>query len=161
MATTTFTLDVSYAQVAVFTAGMETPFNDWTDLHVAQGFSWRPESVSFRTLDEAGALKVHVEAGAPIDMATSTAKRIIRVPFTVSDPGKIEVASIGGSAMLRASPGAYEITFEHGSDPTMGMWCKLYFRRTEDIVTPAILRADDELSPGEQLVMTAEPARYG
>lgn len=159
MATGTFTLDVSYAQVAVFTAGMEAPFNDWTDLHVAQGFSRRSESVSFRTLDEGGALKIYVETDASFDMAKSTAKRIIRVPFTVSDPGEIEVASIGGSAMLRLSPGAYEITFEHGSDPTRGMWCKLYFRRTADVVMPAILRADDELSPGEQLVMTAEPAR--
>lgn len=44
-------LEVDYNQVAVFSSGLANPFNDWEERHVGQGFSWRPESVSFRTLE--------------------------------------------------------------------------------------------------------------
>lgn len=53
-------VDVSYSQLGVFVAGPLKPFNDWTDKHVAQGFAWRPESVSFRTLVEAGSHSVEI-----------------------------------------------------------------------------------------------------
>ena len=45
-----FIIDVSYSQIAVFNSELENPFNDWTDQHVLQGFSWREESGSFKTL---------------------------------------------------------------------------------------------------------------
>jgi len=158
MTTTTFSLEVSYSQMAVFVAGIDNPFNDWTDQHLAQGFSWRPESVSFMTLDEIGTLVVDVERNTPFDAAGSHALRIIRVPFTVPESGSVEVASIGGSATLRMEPGRYELTFEHGRDGGGGMWCKLHFRATADIVAAAILRADDQLQPSGELLMKAEPA---
>lgn len=52
----TFPLEVVYAHVAVFDARSRHPFNDWSDTHVAQGFAWRPGSVSFATLEPAGKL---------------------------------------------------------------------------------------------------------
>jgi len=157
MTTATLSLEISYSQVSVFAAGLVNPFNDWTDQHVAQGFSWRPESVSFLTLDDAGTLVVDVERGTAFDTAGSPAPRIIRVPFTVPESGRVEVASISSSASLQIAPGGYELTFEHGRDEG-GMWCKLHFKPTDDGLAAAILRADDQLHAGDELLMEAEPA---
>ena len=55
-----FDLFASYSQVSVFMAKLDSPFNDWEQEHVEQGFAWREGSVSFATLEEAGTL--HCEA---------------------------------------------------------------------------------------------------
>ena len=83
-------LDVEYRQIAVFTAKLAKPFNDWTEEHVRQGFAWRSGSVSFQTLDD-GPIDVAVIVGAAA-IATD-ASRAIRVPFRVDRPGKIEIAT--------------------------------------------------------------------
>jgi Competence protein J (ComJ) len=150
-------LNTSYSQFAVFDRHIDRPFNDWTDEHVAQGFSWRPGSVSFRTLDDSGKLSVETSTDARFDPASSTAIRVVRVPFTVPHHGELEIGSIGDSAYLYLEPGEYELTFEHGRE-TNGLWAKLYFRRTGMPVEPIVLRADAALDPGQTLVMKAEPA---
>jgi hypothetical protein len=154
----TFSIDVSYSQLAVFMADLTNPFNDWTDAHVAQGFSWRPGSVSFKTLDETGTLTATVSTDASFDDAISNALRVIRVPFVVTDCGDVEVASPGSATTLPLPPGNYELTFEHGKDEGGIMWCKLYFRRVEALGPARVLRADQELCPSEELIMTAESA---
>lgn len=58
-AVASFSLEIAYGQIGVFDASLAQPFNDWTDAHVRQGFSWRSGSVSFRTLEGAGAIAVH------------------------------------------------------------------------------------------------------
>jgi|HubBroStandDraft_6_1064221.scaffolds.fasta_scaffold904258_2 hypothetical protein len=150
-------LNISYAQFAVFDRHIDRPFNDWTDEHAGQGFSWRPGSVSFRTLDDSGELTVETSTEARFDQASSTATRVVRVPFTVPDHGELEIGSIGDSAYLRLEPGEYELTFEHGRE-TDGMWAKLYFWLVGRPVEPAVLRADAALDPGQRLLMEAEPA---
>lgn len=63
-----FTLDISYSQLAVFQKGMENPFNDWEDTHVNQGFAWRPGSVSFGSLlaDEESFIQINTKSQVEI-----------------------------------------------------------------------------------------------
>jgi len=155
---TTFDLDISYAQLAVFDSKLEAPFSDWTNEHVAQGFAWRPSSVSFGTLHSSGTIRVEVFRYRSFRGDASLAERIILVPFAVPEHGAIEIASIGSSAALELPPGDYALTFEHGCDAAGIMWSNFYFCPELGLVKPQILRADAELSPPEVLVMTAEPA---
>lgn len=152
-------LEISYSQVAVFNASMENPFNHWTQEHVRQGFSWRPGSVSFRTLREAGSIQLEVETSKSGRDYDSGADRIILVPFTVLDPGQLEIASIADSRVVELPPGEYALTFEHGIEcSTRKMWARLVWTPAETSVAARVLRADSELSPGDELLMDASPA---
>jgi Competence protein J (ComJ) len=148
-------LDVSYGQVAIFQSRLPDPFNDWQDAHVRQGFSWRPGSVSFRTLDD-GSLKVEVGQGTP--PIEADAVRVIRVPFTVDESGEVEVATISQAKLLELKPGTYSLTFEHGRMQQGQMWCRLYWEKVQAQVSAKVLRADPELAPEEVLLMEAQPA---
>jgi hypothetical protein len=153
-----FDLDISYTQLAVFDSTLATPFNDWTDDHVDQGFAWRPGSVSFGTLESGGEIHINVFRSRELEERASMAERILVVPFTVPAHGAIEIASIGSRAVLDLQAGEYELTFEHGHDLKGVMWANFYFRPVESPVIPRILRADAELRPPAALVMTANPA---
>ncbi|HTE55125.1 MAG TPA: competence protein ComJ [Kofleriaceae bacterium] len=154
----TFSVEVSYAQLAVFDSTLAAPFNDWTDDHVNQGFAWRPGSVSFGTLDSAGPVVVEVLRSRTVDESKSAAERIIAVPFSVPEHGNIEIASIAGGVPLQIPPGEYELMFEHGRGPDHGMWANFYFRRVPAPALARVVRADAALVPPPVLVMTAEPA---
>lgn len=150
-------IQVAYTQLAVFDAQLASPFNDWTDAHVAQGFSWRPGSVSFATLDGSGPLKLRVIASTLFDEQSSLGERVIRVPFRVPEHGEIEVGSVGDSAQVALKPGEYDLVFEHGHEDGE-MWANLYFAGVLSTSPPRIIRADSELHPAEALLMQAEPA---
>lgn len=152
-----FSLEVSYAQLAVFASDLANPFNDWTDDHVAQGFSWRPGSVSFATLDPAGKIAVRVTRTSTVDLGAARAERVIAVPFTVRQ-GALEIATITGALPARLPPGEYELTFAHGRCPGGGMWATLNFRAVDESIKPRIVLADAALSPPPELIMTAQPA---
>ena len=108
-----FTLDISYSQVAVFDRSLARPFNFWTARHVSQGFAWRSGSVAFRTLAEGGLHRVTVTVTrAAIDMPAD-AVRIIQVPFEVPSSGNVEVASISDSSALQIPTQLYELRFEY------------------------------------------------
>jgi hypothetical protein len=47
MEKTSFVLQVSHSQIAVFDSAMAQPFSAWSDMHVNQGFAWRAGAVSF------------------------------------------------------------------------------------------------------------------
>jgi Competence protein J (ComJ) len=152
-----FIIDVSYNQVSVFDANLDDPFNDWSDEHVAQGFAWRPGSVSFGTLENAGTLAADVYRSKTFDESSSSASRVIAVPFSVPAHGNVEVASIASGVSLQLPAGEYELTFEHGIDDR-GMWACFYFRAVPATVAPRIVRADAELTPPATFVMAAQPA---
>ena len=154
----TFSLDVSYAQICVFDSTLASPFNDWTDGHVRQGFSWRPGSVSFATLDAAGKILVRFDRASQVDWSRSVGARIITVPFSVPPHGAVEVATITGSVALVLAAGEYELTFEHGQDADGAMWATFHFRPVAAPVAAKVVRADAALSPAAELVMTAQPA---
>lgn len=84
---------VGYSQIAVFTAGLDRPFNDWEQERVDQGFAWREGSVSFATLEESSVL--HCEAVVTDAWRPHPeAERTIQVPFRITDDGSVEIASI-------------------------------------------------------------------
>jgi len=150
-----FILEVAYSQISVFQSCLKDPFNDWTDKHVAQGFSWRPGSVSFRTLDGEGPVSVIVEKGTTLDVSPSTI-RAIQVPFHVQSGVGLEVATVVGAVGIDLDPGDYTLLFEHGRYGDSGMWCK--FRFVPGTAAPRVVCADAELHPGEELLMDAQPA---
>jgi hypothetical protein len=155
---TTYTLDVLFSQIAMFDSRLASPFNDWTDEHVAQGFSWRPGSVSFATLEAAGPILIRVSRLEQVDWSVSAASRIIAVPFTVPSHGSVEVATITGSIPLQLPPGDYELTFEHGRKTDGTMTATFHFRCVDVPVEARLIRSDPSLSPGPALIMTAVPA---
>jgi hypothetical protein len=147
-------IDISYRQLAVFDTRMQNPFNDWSADHVAQGFAWRPGSVSFGTFED-GALEVEVNR-KPFD-PDSKAERVIAVPFSVPE-AELEVASIASSFAIALPAGEYELVFEHGRNEK-GMWAVLHFVPVDAPTSARIIRADDELkNPPSPLVMTATSA---
>lgn len=149
---------VSYTQFSVFDPKLPNPFNDWSDEHVAQGFSWRPGSVSFGTLESDGDLFVRVIMSKPFDENSSMAERIIAVPFRVPDHDRVELGSIGGGVEVCIPSGDYELIYEHGRDESGGMWVNLYLFSVSVPVRPKVIRADLELSPPAVFLMKADPA---
>jgi hypothetical protein len=156
----TFTLDVLYAQLAVFDSRLEAPFNTWSEAHIGQGFSWRTGSVSFQTLEWSGSVDVQVADSAD-EVLPAAPTRIIAVPFTVPAHGEVEVASVVTAAstiVLHLEPGEYALTFGHGLVGDDGMWVHLAFRRVASPIDAAVVLADAKLSPPPVLLMSAAPA---
>ena len=151
------TLDISYAQLAVFQSALAEPFNDWTDAYLAQGFAWRPGSVSFATVEPSGPIEVEVVRGAPA-LESSSASRIIAVPFSIAEDEAVDVASIGDGEVLTLPAGSYRLTFEHGLLEDGSMWCRLSFESVSGEVKPKVARAGD-LVPNDRLLMDASPAK--
>ena len=153
----TFEMLVSYFQIAVFDSRLDRCFNDWREEHVQQGFSWRPGSVSFGTLDIVS-MSIEVRLAETCHLRADTV-RAVRVPFSVDQRARIEVAATGFERRIDIPPGEYALTFEHGIDKTGDkMWCTFTFV-PDPASEPAILVADPELSnPPDPLLMEADPA---
>lgn len=153
-----FFLDISYSQVALFDSALDQPFNFWTDRHIAQGFAWRPGSVSFATIAEAGKHVVEVIAHPEAWPEVTEADRIIQVPFEVPAKGIVEVASISDAKAIRLPHGRYALLFEYLQRPD-GQEPKITLRLSRsDDVEFKIVRADAALSATSDLLITAEPA---
>jgi Competence protein J (ComJ) len=151
-------LDVSFGQIAVFASTLESPFNDWTDKHVAQGFAWRPGSVSFRTLEQDGPHSVTVVVVEHVGPVSADAVRAIDVPFDVPAHEMLEIASISESAQVSIPAGRHLLRCEflpvHGNTAPV----RLTFG-TKDDAHFRIALADAELSQDGELLTTAEPAQ--
>ena len=149
----TFTLEISYSQVAVFNASLDRPFNHWTEEHFKQGFVWRPSSVSFRTAARTGRGEVAVRQAAQ-RVLRDDASIAISVPFKVESPA-IEVASVFKGCVINVDPGDYELVYQTGAAAS-NLWIDLQF--VPGVIDRAtILRGTDSLDASE-LVMTGEPA---
>ena len=148
-------LYISYSQIAIFQADLERPYNDWSTDHVLQGFAWRPQSVSFGTLEEDGDLRLSIEIKQTFSVIKDGTIRAIRVPFTVK--GITEIASISDGFKIQVPDGDYSLYFETGRDMN-GMWGLLTFVE-EYNSEAAILLCGGQIKPGKKLLMTANPAR--
>ena len=154
----TVNIEVSYSQLAVFSATLKQPFNDWSDQHVAQGFSWRPGSVSFRSAAESGPHSVEIIVVDNAGAIENDALRVIEVPFEIPSDGEIEIGSISCTAVMSFPEGKFLLRCEFLSQPnTAGQRVRLTFAR-KDTPRFAIVRADEQLSPPGELVTTAQPA---
>jgi Competence protein J (ComJ) len=155
---TELSLEVTFGQLAVFASSLQNPFNDWTAKHVAQGFAWRPGSVSFRTLVEAGTHIVEVRVVRHLESVSPSTLRAIEVPFQVPDNGEIEIASISDSVPLFLKPGSVLLRCEflgasNGSDERV----QLLFAM-KDTPRFAVVRADSQLSVNGDLLTSAAAA---
>ena len=147
-------LSISYSQVAIFDGRLKAPFNEWTAAHVAQGFSWRPKSVSFATLIADGPARLDVVTRKRF-LRRKDAVRTIAVPFTVEPGMRLEVASIAHSFPIEIAAGNYRLCYETGSE-SGACWIRLTFL----IDGPrefAVLVRDGDLDPPDPLVTTAKP----
>lgn len=156
----TFEYEVSYSQIAVFDGRLDLPFNDWTPRHYEQGFSWRPGSVSFRTLIESGSLQVTVrvtERHEPIEKAAMA----ISVPFHCSREAQLEVASPAGASRRIALPaGDHQLVYEAIPSPDEGGIDQVVLSFVEGgDLTPQVLTPAPGSRPEYPLLMEAEPAR--
>lgn len=149
-------LDVSYGQVAVFDPDLENPFNDWSERHNLQGFSWRPGSVSFATLENAGPIRILVTRSVEYSQGRNIT-RAIRVPFLVTSSGKVEIASIASSLVVEIPEGEYSLFFEHTILANEGIMAA-NLRFVPHATHPKVLIMDDLLSPEYPLLMEADPA---
>ncbi|TCP69186.1 competence protein ComJ [Baia soyae] len=153
-------LDISHSQINVFNTDLKDPFNDWTDIHVNQGFSWREGCVSFGALSD-WECEISVKLGEDI-YENENAIRSIIVPFYVEDNG-ITLASILSEEYIFDIPkGSYELLFhaiplESEEDGLYLVRYELTFVRCAT-PKPRILKYDDELSPPQEFCMEAEPA---
>ena len=155
---TTIKFAVSYGQLVIFASELRQPFNDWADQHVAQGFTWRPGSVSFRTILEAGQHSVEITVIEGTDAVHPEAVRAVEVPFTVPASGAIEIGSITETVPLSVPAGSYLLRCEFlRSVGVDGERVRLIFAKTE-VPRFAVLRADPELSINSELLTTAQPA---
>lgn len=155
---TTITVEVSYGQLAICASVLLQPFNDWTDKHVAQGFAWRPGSVSFRTMVEVGAHSVEIELAEHVGALHPDVVRAIEVPFEVPADGAIEIGSISHMVPLTMPVGTYLLRCEFlQRTSVLGERVRLVFA-TKDALHFAIARADDSLSSDGELLTTAQAA---
>lgn len=150
-------LHVDYEQIAIFRGDLLHPFNDWTDKHVAQGFSWRPGSVSFRTLIESGECNIEIDTVFRMSLPDVDAVRIIDVPFDVPENGEIEVASIAESVPLTLPSGSFLLRCELFAPRDSISRIRLIFAKNEPPKFE-IVRADDGISIGADLLKNAKPA---
>lgn len=152
------TVDVSHGQLAVFASSLQHPFNDWTDRHVAQGFSWRPGSVSFLTLVESGLHSIEIKIVEYVGALHGEAVRAIDVPFEVPPDGAIDVGSISNAASVSLRPGPLLLRCEFlGRTDGSSDRVRLIFA-TKDTGRVAVVRADKLLSVDGELLMSAEAA---
>ncbi|WP_047154055.1 competence protein ComJ [Aneurinibacillus tyrosinisolvens] len=154
-------LTISYSQIAIFNKGMDTPFSDWKDEHVKQGFAWREGTVSFGTLAD-DTCEIEVSLNDEVN-ASEQAVRSIVVPFQVGEKG-VTVSSILSKQYDFDIPhGIYELLFEAvplEPPSANGMFKVRYVFRFTPSAAPKqrVIKHDAELSPPEELVMKAEPA---
>jgi hypothetical protein len=154
---TSVSFDVSYGQFGLFASSLKQPFNDWTEQHVSQGFAWRPGSVSFRTLLEAGPHSIEINLVEHAGIIDPMAVRAIEVPFEVPADGALGVGSITDTVPISLPPGSFLLRCEflRASDAEP-VKVRLTFAKDEPRF--AVVRADPELSIGGQLLTSAQPA---
>ena len=154
---------VSYNTLCVFHAEIENPYNDWREIHVEQGFAWRPESVGFCGLENASDCDMTVQTDSQINLR-SDAVRAIQVPFSVAAGQKIIVGSILDETTIDVAPGGYCLVCELGLLPLkvenrdgdllewQDIWCVFTFVPCEN-ADAKILKQDSELRPPTPLCM--------
>jgi len=145
---------VTYGQLCVFDPALDHPYNDWSEAHVGQGFSWRPGSVSFAVGDGAASVVVEVShVSTPPDVAASASA--IRVPFQVPASNQVEIGSVMSGAEVSVGAGSYALFYlapQSSSQPF-----RLLFMAAA-AVEPAVLKESAQAKMQAAYLMKATPA---
>jgi len=119
-------LYVSYSQLSVFLAGVENPFNGWSDEQVKQGFTWSRESVSFKTIYQNGDAIVNVFIKNKF-IPDPKSQGTISVSFEVPRGRMVEIATITQGRLIEIASGKYILCFETYIGEENEMVCNLTF----------------------------------
>lgn len=101
---------ILYGQVQVFRAGLSNPGSMWSDEHVAQGFAWRPGTVSFGVPDHDGECLLRARVIDGPFRLDDGALWAVAVPFRST--GAVEVGGILSTHTLEVPAGAYRLAFQ-------------------------------------------------
>ena len=157
--TTMIEFELSHGQLVVSSSSLEDQHIEWTDQHCSQGFTWRPGCVAFSSVTDCGWHKVEIVVANHAGPVLRDAVRVIEVPFEVPADGAIEVGSVAQAVPLSLPAGSYLLRCEFmpysGTDDDERV--RLTFAK-EDTPRFAVVRADPELSVGDELLTTAHPA---
>lgn len=167
-----FNIGLDYSQICIYDPILEFPGNDWDDQHVEQGFTWRPFSVSFRTIGSDDDCDIEIWDAPEISIQPNAVRAIV-VPFSATMSGSVAITNALHTPKLELKliPDEYALVFEYGlreeywqnpeyQEPDalfIPTWCRLTFIPDRS-VEPQILRADSDLSPAYPLLMEARPA---
>lgn len=149
-----FDSEILYSQVALFQFGLDNPFNDWSDVHVNQGFTWRDGSVSFGALNGDGNCKIIVRLVNDIVIDDSDIRAIV-VPFEVKDGG-VEVGSVMETVKIDIPVGNYELLFTIKLVNDVEHYTFSFVESENPMAR--VLKADDGLNVPVELLMVASPA---
>lgn len=149
-----FETEIFYSQIALFQYGIDNPFNDWNELHVNQGFSWRDGSVSFGTLSSDGDCKITVKLTKKVETDGDIIRAIV-VPFKVKKGG-IEIGSVMETVAIDIPEGNYELLFTANSTNNAEHYTFSFIENENP--TARVLKADNELNLPDNLLMEASPA---
>ena len=137
-------LYVTYQQVSVFDPSLAEPFNSWKDEHVAQGFSWRRESVGFGTLDPDGRIDIEIRSATEALIDEGVIRAIV-VPFERPESGNVEIATITESRVLAVPPETTGLLYQAGIAGDRSRYSMTFLKGAKP--SPHILVSDSELSP--------------
>jgi len=155
-----YNFGIFYHQLIVFDESTAPVPNDWREQHVAQGFSWRPGTVSFATLGDFGDLRVEVRVADNLDVLPEAVRAVV-VPFAVLPPGRVGLSDTVDDVTTRVPPGHYALLCEIGylseKEGEEAEWCQLTFAPRRDVQPEILLRADELLSPQYPLMTEADP----
>ncbi|HEY9639053.1 MAG TPA: competence protein ComJ, partial [Coleofasciculaceae cyanobacterium] len=158
-----FQIGLSQNLISIFEPSLEYPLNDWLPENNVQGFSWRPQSVSFKTLGHGSNLDAEIWMANKINPLLEKTVRAILVPFSVSSSNIVAIEDAPGPSnehTISICEGEYTLIFETGfkeelrDDPKyegrkvilLPTWCRLTFI-AEKSRQAEILRCDESLSP--------------
>lgn len=147
-------LAVAYAQMVVFDAELEMPFNDWTSTHVDQGFSCRESSVSFALSDRIVEINVSINDTSNIERDPYLG---ISVPIIITGTSGLCIGTLVQQYTIPIEPGNYVIRF---------LASRTDFTDIDDInliispgkADPCIIINDGSISHTSEFLMSADPA---
>ncbi|WP_407398900.1 competence protein ComJ [Treponema sp.] len=148
-------LELSYKQFCIFNETVNNPFNDWSEVNVAQGFSIREDSISVMTLNNDGILKISVSTDSKI---IDDANRIIEFEYQVKDEN-VSVATISNEMKIQIKKGLYKIRVQLCKESDESEICYLSFLKKDSTDRlPRYLKIDNEITKSDNFELDSNPA---
>ena len=154
-------LDLDLPQIYLFVDDKQGVDDVIADGEIAQGFSWRPTTLTFYVFEECDVTSHVVAEFCLAERAEPSAKaeRVIRVPFALGESDRLKVMEVRDSwtADIDVPAGDYCVTFElgHADREASPERCELWARFTfvPGTCEAEIVRADPGLKPPARLVI--------